>query len=321
MKTVFLYLLILTSSLSISAQYQISSKSVVGKKTTITTKYDRGFVVKSDGSRLDGLIKLKIVNNDTVEVRYKNDAKKKFKFKRAQLKNFGLKSLISDNKTSRTAEKNFNSGYIINNNNEKKEGKVALRFVLNPGEAIGRKWFVYKVLFDKGNGEYDTYVAKDLKAVGQNVEGTQNTYVKYKDGFTKQIQKGELELFRNPYSNSENKLANSLIKDVQQDLAEEVAKQTVKSAIKNGKGTLSDAVNNYNAVNSADISIKRKEYLVRKKGTDTFEVLSKKNYKDWSQKIFENCNAFSELEKKGQKKLTKWDNLVEGISFYNNQCK
>ncbi len=321
MKIYISTLIIFFSTFNLFSQYKIASKSVMGKKTVITTKYDKGFVVKSNNERLEGTIQLKVVNNDTVEVRFKNEAKEKTKFKRAQLKSFGLISLVSDKRVAKIAEKNFNPGAIVTNNGDTLEGELALRFSLNPGESIGRKWFVHKVLFAKDNGEYITYTAKDIKQLSQRINGVENVYVRYKDGFTKQLEYGDLELFRNPYSTSQNSLATGLIREVQQDLAEEAAKQTLKSAIRNGNGTLEDVKNNYEAVNSADISVSRKEYLVRKKGELEFTVLSKDNYSKWAESYFKRCNSFTDLESKKQKSLTKWANLLEGISFHNKNCK
>jgi len=69
-------LLIILSSALCQAQYQVLSKNT-GAKTTITTTWADGYVTKPSGERLEGQIQLKVVNNDTVEVRYRNSKKKK----------------------------------------------------------------------------------------------------------------------------------------------------------------------------------------------------------------------------------------------------
>lgn len=302
------------------SQYKIASSSVSGKKTVLVTKYDKGYVITSDNKRLEGLIQLKIINGDTTEVRYKNASKEKTKFKREQVKSYGLITLLKDARIAKIKEKNFNPGFIITNEGNKKKGKIALRFSLNSGETIGRKWFVYKVLFSEGGDDYTTYTAKDLKTVMQNIDNTENIYERYEDGFTRLINKGVIELYQNPYSTSENDFASGLVKQVQQDVAEEVAKATLKNAVKTGKGDLQNVKDNYTAVNSADISVSRKEYLVREVGKETFIILSKDNYNEWSRQLFTGCNAFKQLEDKEQKKIIKWKNLIEGVSFFNKKC-
>jgi len=321
MKSKIFFVILLFFCLKSIAQYKIASTSVMGKKTVVVTKYDKGFVVKTDNARLEGLIQLKIVNEDTIEVRYKDASKKKTKFKREELKSYGLITLVEDVRVAKVTEKNFNPGYVITNDGQKKEGSVAFRFAIESGAEIGRRWFVRKVLFAQQEEEYSTYTVDDIKTVVQIIDNNEVLYERYQNGFTKLLNKGDLELYQNPYSTSENSFATGLISEVQQDVAEEVAEATLRTAIKTGKGSLENVKDNYDAVNSADISVSKKEYLVREKGTDTFIILSSNMYTEWAQEYFSTCEAFNKLEAKEQKTLVKWKNITDGISFFNENCR
>lgn len=319
MRKLQLLFILLVISLPLLSQYKVASKSVSGKKTVVLTQYDKGYVVKADGQRMEGTIQLKIINNDTVEVKLKDAQKEKFKFNRLDLSSFGLISMMSDAKIAKFPAKNFNPGYIIGSDGTKKEGKVALRFTLVDGEQ-GLRYFAKRILFESGGGQYVTYTADDnIIMVGQQIDGAENVYELYKDGFTRQLSVGALVLMQNPYSTSTNELASGLISEAQDDLAEEVAKATLKNEIKNG-GDLENVVDNYEAVKSADLSVSRKEYLVRSEGSNQITILTIKSFREWAEQLFASCSAYNNLEKSEQKAKTQWKNAIESIAFYNASC-
>lgn len=312
--------LILLNAFPLLAQYEVASTSVTGKKTVTLTRYDKGFVVKTNGERLEGKIQLKVVNNDTTEIRFKDISKKKIKFSRFDLNSFGLISMMADAREAKFPAKNFHPGYIITGDGEKKEGKLALRFTMVDGEQ-GLRFFAKRVLFEKGGGEYTTFTAdNNIQKVVQNIDGKENVYELYKDGFTRHLRVGALVLMRNPYSTSENSLASGLISEVQDDLAEEVAKASLKNEIKRGDGDLQNVADNYEAVKSADLTVMRREYLVKTQGSNEMTILTADNFEKWAEQLFASCSAYGSLEKGEKKKMTRWKNTLDAIDFYNNSC-
>lgn len=297
------------------AQYQVAGKTVAGKKTIITTKYDKGYVVKINNERLEGQIQLKIVNGDTTEIRIKTvDGKQKIS--RTTLLDYGLMQFVEDLKTAKVEEKNFNAGYIVLKNGDKLSGNIALRYSMNPGESIGRNWFVRKVLFETSNGQYNTYTTKEAELIVQDVDGVKSEYMAYKDGFSKILVDGALTLVQNPYSNSQNEIANAFIDDLKTGVAKEAAKATLKNG-----GDLNDVVNNYDNVAGADIGVTKKEYLVKSAASSEFVVLSKENFKEWAQRQFVSCDAYQQLDKAAQKDLDDWNKIEAVIQFYNDSCR
>src|SRR5215831_10634257 len=104
------------------AQYQILSTNT-GSKTTIITIWADGYVVNTSGVRFEGQIQLKVVNNDTVEVRYRNSQKEKKEYPRTEIKSFGR--MIDPNAhPSKNPRFNFQPGYVFLSNGTKLEGKI-----------------------------------------------------------------------------------------------------------------------------------------------------------------------------------------------------
>ncbi len=73
--------------LSAAAQYQIAGTSVSGKKTMTTTNWQKGCVTDMNGEKKTGVIKLKIINNDTSQISWKS-GDEKLKFKRLDIMSF-----------------------------------------------------------------------------------------------------------------------------------------------------------------------------------------------------------------------------------------
>ncbi|MEP0986134.1 hypothetical protein [Ekhidna sp.] len=109
------------------SQYTVKSQIISGSRSVVITNYTEGHIIEASGQRMDGKIALKVINEDTVEVRYKSPSGSKIKFNRSSLQGFDIvRSLVSEVKNDyKNPIKNFHSGYIIFSSGKRKEGLVA----------------------------------------------------------------------------------------------------------------------------------------------------------------------------------------------------
>ncbi|MEQ6121074.1 hypothetical protein [Reichenbachiella sp. MALMAid0571] len=304
MKIIALIVLLTIPSIAF-CQYKVQSTMTSGKKQITTTQYDDGYVILNTGDRKEGLLQLKIVNNDTTEIRIKFEDKSKAKFSRYDVSEFGLNSMTTDDiREAKNPVKNFHPGYLILESGEKVEGKVACRNVENE---INQSFVKTKIMLENSNGEVTIYTPENLKLAFQSIEDMDVIHEKYKTVMVERILTGKFIVMRNPFPTTKNEFASALAESTKDDLNEELVKESFKSG-----NDLNEIKENYETIDSAEINIFQKEYLVKKSGMEDYLILTKKNYKDWATNAFRDCSD--------DNSHLRYNNIEEALAYYNQNC-
>ncbi len=284
-----------------------------GKKRTWVSKYLPGYIVDFNGQKLEGEIQIKVENNDTTEVGLKQ-GKDKQKFARMDIQYFQPRLRISDFKEDRKEKKNFYPGYVIDNDGNKKEAKIALRFkdemMAAEGQYFEKDWLVYEILMEDKDGLVWAYKPKSFSRVAQTINGETTAYDRYRSIWTQALADGAVLMAENPFPTSVNKamtaLGNAASSAASSKLDQKMAENDWESS---GPAT----VNSGAAYNT--------EYLTlnRDKGSQ-MEIVTKASCEEWVEALFINCPAFQALDKKQKKDYLKWKNMLEAVNYYNQTC-
>ncbi|TRX58203.1 hypothetical protein FNH22_14160 [Fulvivirga sp. M361] len=340
MKTFLILLTLLPCTLF--GQYTVKSTMTAGKKQITTTNYIKGYVVLSSGQRKDGKISLKVVNTDTVEIRYQGNNKEKMKFKRLDLLDYGPANLLlSEVKNDyKDVSKNFHPGYIILKDGQKKTGKIASR-KRDVKESDGTK--VYGPIGVKYVGENDEVIEYRGKTFTvsyymQNIGGEEQHYLNVYGTYIRVFNpRGRFSYYRNSRPTHVREGTTNLVKGVaesaQQELAESAAKGAAKRSfersMKNGED-LGTAIGNatvnaqkaaneiQGAVNFDDAGgLYFKEYFIVDNKHNTQNLVYKKNIKEVLNTLLEGCG----LDEKIVNKSSKIKELEEVMAFLEeNAC-
>lgn len=282
-------------------QYRVASKSGTPKKMFTLTKYDAGWVIMKDGTRKEGDLQIKVLNDtDTVEVRLKSDAGKE-KWKRAEVQSFGLNDMTYSGQeladTSMGSANRMTPGYIIIDG-QKIEGSLVLQN--EPGNMI-RYWMKQWVVFEAEGQEAKKYFPGDLELVMRNDEGKELIYYPYKEYFLQEMGNGGLVYTQNPYPTVVNKMASmaagSVAADVNEDLS--AAAEDPDTEV-SGPGV---QVGN----------VYYKEFMVKKPGDSDWTIINKKNFKDLAPSVFSDCSMDPKMYKK-------WSSIKKAIDYYVANC-
>lgn len=322
-------------------QYTVKSKMLSGKKEIITTNYIKGYVVDESGKQMDGEIQLKIVNTDTVEIRFKSDSGDKMKFDRMKILDYGpAKLLVSEVKNDYHNEiQNFHPGYIVLTNGKKVEGMVASR-KRELAESDGSKMLgPIGVKYADESEEITEYMGKDFEVsyYMQKINGVENHFVNTHGVYvTVENPNGRFSYFRNPKPTNVREGATNLtryaVDEVTEELAEEAAQAVAQKSFENnvnsgqslstsvGNAT-ADAMNVYNgirgAVNTEDLTITFREYYIVDNKTGQSELVYKKNVEEVLNKFLGDCGVTSsEIEEVA--KVTELDNVM--VFLRENSC-
>jgi hypothetical protein len=282
-----LLVIILCSTLC-HAQYQILSKNT-GSKTTITTIWADGYVVNSSGIRFEGQIQLKVVNNDTVEVHYRNSKKEKVEYKRSEIKSFGR--MIDPNAhLSKNPRSNFQPGYVMLSSGAKLEGKIRTNNAVPNGNQVS-----FPDVIEYADAQNNLREFNNIQAsVASFMIGTNEvSYEKYENGFLEQLVKGSLVVLHNPHPTT------------QAEFATDVAK-TIDSAVSQKPS---------NAV------VMREEYLVHKAGDTNYTTITPHNHQSWVENLMSSCKNFSAVDHSSRSKMLTWQGWMDAVRFYNENCK
>ncbi len=302
----FFVLTLLLSIPSIAfCQYKTQSSMTSGKKQITTTQYDDGYVILNTGDRKEGKLQLKVVNNDTTEIRMKFEDKSKAKYSRYDVSEFGLNSMTTDDlREAKNPVKNFQPGYLILESGDKVEGKIACR---NAEDEINQGFVKTKIMVENDNGEVTVYNPEDLKLAFQSIDGMDVIHEKYKTVMVERLLTGEFIVMRNPFPTTKNEFASALAESAKDDLNEELVKESFKAG-----NDLKEIKENYESIDGAEINIYQKEYLVKSSEMEDYQILTKKNYKDWARDVFQGCSD--------DNSHLKYNNIEEALAFYNQNC-
>jgi hypothetical protein len=179
MKKLLLLSLVFSCSLMLNAQYQIMSNMAMGKKTIIKTRFAQGYVIKMDGTRQEGEIQLKVVDNDTTEITLKSFSGDKTTFARLDLISFGLKNTgkgDAGGSQSKAKTGDFLPGYVVLNDGNKITGQLASSKGFLTGDFTKHTWGFY--VKTPGAVEPKYYGVEDnLSYLVQTDKGVETKYV------------------------------------------------------------------------------------------------------------------------------------------------
>lgn len=193
---VLLVVALLVPSVSQARKYKMHSGSGSGKKMTLTTQWDDGFVVMPGGERKDGQIQIKVVNNvDTVEIRFRMDdkAKDKLVYSRQDIERFGLKEdLATDFAEKSNPFLNFQPGYVVLRDGTRLIGRVAA--VAKP--MVG--WWLTNVRYTDSTDKVTEFPPDQATHFAQQVDGKEHLFESYRNGYFERLADGAMVLIRNP---------------------------------------------------------------------------------------------------------------------------
>jgi hypothetical protein len=282
-----LFLVVICTTLC-HAQYQILSKNT-GSKTTIVTTWTDGYVINSSGIRFEGQIQLKVVNNDTVEVRYRNSKKEKVEYKRSEIKSFG-RMIDPTAHLSKNPRFNFQQGYVTLRNGTKLEGKIRTNNAIPNGSQVS-----FPDVIQYADAQNNLKEFNNLQATGASfmIGSTEVSYEKFENGFLEQLVKGSLIVLHNPHPTT------------QAEFATDVAK-AIDSAVTKKP---SEAV------------VMREEFLVHKADDMNYTAITPHNHQSWVENLMSSCKDFSVIDHTTRSKMLTWSGWMEAVRFYNEHCK
>ena len=328
--------ILLMTPFVVNAQWTANSTMRGGKGTTIVTNSIRGYVELVGGKRLEGMVQLKVLNEDTVEVRIvPNGEKKKQKFLRAEVASFMGVMMLQDIKNDyKNPVKNFHPGSIYMDNGEEKKGKVAMS-MREPAEHDGSKVYgPVRVKYANENDEVTISKAEGSNVIYviQNVSGQENHYIRVGRQFIPVGNpKGRFSYFRNPNPTHVREGATGLSQAAAERLEDEAsaalaraaAKESFERSQQSGKdlgesvGNATVAAMNATAVVQDAIDVEDmdavyfEEYFIVDNKKMTKSVIYKKNVDEVLNAILEGCG----LEEKIVNKAGKMKELTEAMVF------
>ena len=318
-----------------SAQWTASSTMRGGKGTTIVTNSIRGYVELAGGKRLEGMVQLKVLNEDTVEVRIvPNGEKKKQKYTRTEVASFaGVKMLQDEKNDFKIQWKNFHPGKLFLENGDEWIGKVAMRAQVD-FDYQGSKFGPQAVKFANENDEVTQYSAQksNIIYVIQTIDAEENHYIKVNQYFIEVGNpKGRFSYFRNPNPTHVREGATGLSQAAAQRVEDEAAAALARAAAKesfersqNAGKDLGESVGNatvaaMNATEAVQDAVKVEdmeaiyfeEYYIVDNKKMTRSIIYKKNVDEVLNAILEGCG----LEDKIVNKAGKMKELTEAMVF------
>ncbi|WP_299675734.1 hypothetical protein [uncultured Dokdonia sp.] len=327
---------------------------VMNKKITSTQPRD-GYVILKNGTRYDGLLKLR--RKDGVLSNYQVKGDKRYKGDISEVARYGYtvseESVIQEN-----LEKQANKFY---------PGSIQTKTGMQQGEistVSNQKFYSNKIIFKDDKGAMTEYVPSTLTSFSQEVKGETKKYVAYKDTFVQEDFSGDtFQLFRNPYPTSTNKFLTGLVKETivigTNAAAQGIAK---KDAKKNGYETRMDSIiansppedligirdglvklsgyttaeelqeksdneslkNNINALNLAlagyevrnsEGGLYNKEWIILNKKSGEETVIYKAKYKTLMEPLLKGCYEYLSLDRGDQRAYEKWSNIEQTIKM------
>lgn len=310
-----LFLLILLYPLVLHAQYQVLSVAGAEPNQTIVTRYDKGFVIKSSGERIEGNIQLKVKKGDTIEVRFKGDKGKEV-FERRAIKTFGLLKTASDYRTVKQETKNFHSGTIHLKSGKKLSGRIAVRGIT---EAEEYSFHFSAILYEKP----DTYVsiipAEQVNTAEQNINGRMVYYENYQNGILQHVVEGALIVMRNPFPTTERSGLNNLVNQAADSAAKEMAERSLErnlgdamSGDEDAQEQIEEDLQNAQELSNTDARFMQNEYLIKNKSSGVLTIVKPDNFDQWVAGLIPNC---SRLE--SRKDLMRYNKIYALVRFYN----
>lgn len=314
-----------------NAQWKANSTMQGGKGTTIVTNSIRGYVELVGGKRMEGMVQLKVLNEDTVEVRIvPNGEKKKQKYLRADVASFAGVMMLQDLKNDyKNPVKNFHPGTIYMENGDEKKGRVAMG-MREATEHDGSKVYgPIRVKYANDNDEVSVEMAVNTNIVYviQTINGIDTHYIKVGRQFiVVGNPTGRFSYFKNPnpthVREGTTNFTKAAIQEVGQEIAEEAAKAAAKKSLEESQRRgedLGQSIGNATvaAMNTADVvnelftpdedgAIYFEEYYIVDNKKMTRSIVYKKNIDEVLSSLLEGCGVDDQIPgvTKGTKELT-----------------
>lgn len=304
--------------LGLFAQYQVMSVAGVEPNQTIVTRYDKGFVIKNSGERMEGNIQLKVKKSDTVEVRFKGEDGKKV-FSRNTLKTFGLLKTASDYREAKTPGKNFHPGTIVLKNGKQLNGRIAIRGLTDAEEY---SFFYSSILLEKADNFVSIIPAEKIKEAQQHINGKTLVYENYKNGILQRIVDGPMIVMRNPFPTTARSGLNNLVNQAADSVAKEMAERSLErhlgdavSGDAEAQDQIAEDLENARELSNTDARFMQNEYLIKTGAGDGVTIIQPDNFDSWVAGLKANCAALSD-----RRDLMKYNKIYALVRFYNTSC-
>jgi hypothetical protein len=293
----------------------IDYPNLLGKTTS--SQPHKGTITLTDGTEVKGKITFFRKKDETNIERVKvNTGEQKREILAAQIKSIQLDPLLFEKKypnNYKSAEKNFQPGYIVLPTGEKLTGKVA-QF----RDFSDYDFFVYNIGFlPEGSTVASIVKGGRLAEFGQEVGGVMNIWDGYVDGYLLRMVDGRFRLSRNPYSKTKNEFFTSIKDNLADSLAKDAAQRALVRSIKSGNDlnqSIENAANAGAVVSEVlgGVEINKKEYLIFDTLTGTVVSVNKDSLKDYTQVLNSTC---------GTSVVATWDKMEDFIRQINAACK
>ncbi len=313
MKTIILVLLLYP--IVLQAQYTVMSISGVEPNQSILTRYDKGFIVKNSGERIEGNIQLKVKKGDTIEVRFKGENGKEV-YKRNLIKSFGLLKTVADYKIVKRDTKNFHPGTIVLKNGEKMKGNIAVRGVT---EAEEMGFYMSAILFEKPDKFVSIIPASKISTAEQTINGKAVSYENYKNGILRHVVDGDLIVMRNPFPTTKRSGLNNLVNQAADSIAKEMAERSLERNLGDAVSGDTDAqeqieedLENAQELSNTNAQFMQNEYLIKSKVNGEITIIKPDNFDQWAAGLKTKCAALND-----RKDLMRYNKIYTLVRFYN----
>mgnify|MGYP001799515832 CR=1 FL=1 len=323
---------------------------VMGKVITVTAPRE-GYVILKNGTRLDGVIKLKRKDDVLSNYEVKTPAsKKKIKGEINEVARYGY--TVSEESVQQENLAKLSSRYFSGTVNGQ-NGQVSLI-------PIQGKFYTEEILFKDSSGKLTRYSAGQVDGFSMVRDGTKLRYIAIEGAFVVQAFKGNtFQLYRNPNPTTVNKFATNLVKTGVSAGTNAAAQAAVKKDAKDkGYITNMDSViavstkedlmklrdelvklggyqssqqlmdnsdneslkNNVSAlelaiagkeVGETEGGIYNKEWIILNQNTGEKTVIYKSDYKQLIEPLLKGCYDYLAKSKSEQNPYSRWNNLQQ----------
>ena len=197
----------------------------------------------------------------------------------------------------------FQKGTLILKNAESLSGEIRQKRVLT-------KWYADSIYVKTEEDELKIFGPDSVQSFTQVIDGEEHAFTNIQNVFVEKLFDGnKYLLYQNPFP-SENKLVTALAKTATIVAADQVATQKARNQFKRDvkdDTSIGELVDSYSDAKetqietfkegvemSGDISISKKEYVVRLKSTGEEFILDKNKYKKWLKKQASDCSNLTE---------------------------
>lgn len=337
-----------------ASMYEWRNMGTVMDKVIETSEPREGYVILKDGSKVEGILKLKRKDGILTNYEVKGASKKKIKGDISEVARYGYsvsaESVAQENLADMASK--FSRGTLNG-----QQGEISQ---IN----IQGKFYSKKVVFRANAGQLSEHTPKDTDSFTQFIDGNEKKFIAVEDTFVEEEFNGAtFQFYRNPFPTTINKFATNIAKAGVQAGTSAAAQAAVKKDAKDqgyvsnmdsviavsskeeliglrdnlvniGGYSSSDQLmensdneslkNNVSALNLAiagkeaaesEGGIYNKEWIILNKKTGEKTVVYKSDYKQLVEPLLKGCYEYLTLSKSEQKTYEKWNSKMQMLGL------